>query len=48
VEAALAHTKDGLTAAYHRGSYLQKRRVLMQHWGDFLESREAKVIPLRA
>jgi integrase len=47
VEAALAHVKDGLTAAYHRGSYLQKRRVLMQQWADYLEGRGAQVIQLQ-
>ena len=39
IEAALAHRQSELDEAYHRGSFLQKRRTLMQHWADYLEGR---------
>jgi integrase len=52
VEAALAHAKDALASAYHRGSFLDKRRRLMAAWGKFLEGRTASegatVLALRA
>jgi integrase len=42
-EAALAHKyKSETTAAYQRGQKLEKRRVLMKDWAQFLE--EANVI----
>ena len=45
-EAALAHKyKSETTAAYQRGQKLEKRRVLMKHWADFLNA--SNVIPLR-
>ena len=35
-EAALAHTvKDAVEAAYHRTSYLEKRRQMMADWAEF-------------
>jgi integrase len=42
VEMALAHAQSELDAAYMRGSLLAKRRLLMQHWADFLEGRTHK------
>jgi integrase len=36
VEAALAHTKGKLTAAYQRGDMLEKRRALMEDWATFV------------
>jgi integrase len=52
IEAALCHAPDELTRAYHRGDYASKRRLLMQHWADFLEGRvvqsEGSVVALRA
>ena len=37
-EAALAHKyKSETTAAYQRGQKLEKRRVLMKDWAQFLE-----------
>jgi integrase len=36
VEAALAHTiRNKVEAAYRRTNYLEKRRVLMEAWGEF-------------
>ena len=36
-EACLAHVvKDKTEAAYQRGDLLEKRRVLMQAWADYL------------
>lgn len=37
-EAALAHTGSALHQAYRRKSAVEKRRVLMQAWADFLAS----------
>lgn len=34
-EAALAHTVQGVEAAYARGDLLERRRRLMQDWADF-------------
>lgn len=51
IEAALAHAKKGMTAIYHRGSYLDKRRRLMAEWAAFLEGKAeaaGTVVPLRA
>jgi integrase len=52
IEAALAHAQGELDAAYHRGSYLEKRRALMQLWANFLTGTAAisdgTVVPLRA
>ena len=52
IEVALGHRQTALDEAYHRGSYLQRRRVLMQHWADFLEGRAVQaggtVVALRA
>ena len=51
IEAALAHAKKGMTAIYHRGIYLDKRRRLMAEWADFLEGKAeatGTVVPLRA
>lgn len=43
VEAALAHkTADATQAAYRRTSYLDKRRVLMERWGQFVATGEAR------
>lgn len=37
IEFALAHTLDDKTeAAYRRSDALEKRRVLMQEWADFV------------
>ena len=36
IEASLAHAQSELDQAYHRGSYLQKRRALMSAWASFL------------
>jgi integrase len=52
-EAALAHKyKSETTAAYQRGSKLEKRRALMKDWAAYCESlpkaAEANIVPLRA
>lgn len=40
-EQALAHTLENkVEAAYRRGDILEKRRVMMQKWADFLSSAE--------
>lgn len=37
VEQALAHTiSNKVEAAYRRGTMLEKRRILMQEWADYL------------
>ncbi|MBB3455206.1 integrase [Rhizobium sp. BK313] len=45
-EAALAHTLQGVEAAYRRGSALEKRRKLMRAWTDFLGGDASKVVSL--
>lgn len=40
-EAALAHTVANKTeAAYRRGNLLEKRRVMMEDWGNFCEGKK--------
>jgi integrase len=49
-EAALAHKyKSETTAAYQRGTKLEKRRALMRDWADFVAgpATTAAVIPIR-
>jgi integrase len=36
IEAALAHAQGELDSAYHRGSYLSKRKKLMAAWAGYL------------
>jgi integrase len=39
VEMALAHAIEGKTeAAYRRGDLLEKRRQLMETWGEYLQA----------
>lgn len=46
-EMALAHTlKDKTEAAYRRGDLLDRRRVLMQEWADYLKRPVAEVASL--
>jgi hypothetical protein len=41
IEFALAHTlEDKTEAAYRRSDALEKRRMLMQDWADFLVGME--------
>lgn len=48
-EAALAHVPNKVVAAYQRSDLIERRRVLMQSWSDFLTGAEtAKVIPISA
>jgi integrase len=52
IEQALAHTiKNQVEAAYRRGDQLERRRVLMDEWGRYVETDQtksaAKVIPLK-
>ena len=49
-EAALAHAlKDKTEAAYQRGDLFEKRRRLMDAWGEFCAkpSKTGAVVPLR-
>lgn len=39
IEASLAHQKNRLDQAYHRGDFFNKRRRLMSLWADHLEGR---------
>jgi integrase len=52
VKACMAHAKEEMDEVYHRGSFFDKRRRLMNAWGDFLEgkavSRGGELIALRA
>lgn len=50
IERALAHgERDGVRAAYHRGSYWQERVEMMQWWSNKLDALRngAQVIPMR-
>lgn len=41
IEAALAHKSgDAIRNIYNRTTYLEKRRVMMEWWGDFIEAAE--------
>ena len=49
IEAQLAHAvRDANGRAYNRTSFLEDRRMMMQHWADYLDGLKegAKVIPL--
>ena len=49
IEQALAHQiSDKSEAAYRRGDALEKRRGLMNLWGQYLEGGSAEVIPIRS
>lgn len=46
-EMAPAHAvANKIEAAYRRGDLLDKRRSMMQDWGDFVTDREQKLIKL--
>jgi len=46
-EAALAHViENKVEAAYRRGNLLEKRRTLMDAWGDYCEGRGSKIVRL--
>jgi integrase len=47
-ELALAHVSaDKTAAAYQRSVLLEKRRVLMERWGQFCTGAEGKIVELR-
>ncbi|EAQ45164.1 putative integrase dna protein [Roseobacter sp. MED193] len=47
-ETALAHIIGGkVERAYARSDLLDRRRILMQKWADFVTGAEAKVVPLQ-
>ena len=49
IERALAHVaKDKVRAAYHRATYLDERRDLLQSWADLVDSKRAgsNVVPI--
>ena len=43
VESCLAHAQGELDQAYHRGSYLAKRRALMALWASYLEGETVQL-----
>ena len=46
-EMALAHSiSNKVEAAYRRGNLLEKRRLLMQCWSDYLNKQKGEVIKL--
>lgn len=48
-EAALAHkVRDKTVASYKRTDHLERRRLLMNEWAEFLVSAEAKVVQMSA
>jgi len=45
---ALAHVSgDKVASAYQRSVLLEKRRVLMERWGQFCTAADGKVVELR-
>ncbi|EBV4399584.1 integrase, partial [Salmonella enterica subsp. enterica serovar Virchow] len=45
LESALAHTKNNeIIAAYNRAEYLLEREVLMQWWGDYVQTKKHKIL----
>jgi len=42
IESCLAHARGELDSAYHRGSYLDKRRRLMAAWAAFLDGEAVR------
>ena len=46
-EAALAHSVGGVEGAYFRSDLLDRRRRLMQQWGQFLDGESGTVVRLR-
>ncbi len=47
-ETALAHIVGGkVERSYARSDFLERRRVLMQKWADFVTGVESKVVPIR-
>jgi hypothetical protein len=45
---ALAHViENKVEAAYRRGDLFAKRRKMMQEWADYVNKRQAEVIPLK-
>nr|WP_291829659.1 tyrosine-type recombinase/integrase [Candidatus Symbiopectobacterium sp. PLON1] len=45
LESALAHTKNNeIIAAYNRAEYLLEREVLMQWWGDYVQTQKHKIL----
>ena len=46
-EMALAHSiNNKVEAAYRRGNLLEKRRLLMQCWSDYLNKAKPEIIKL--
>ena len=49
IERALAHKdRDGVRAAYHRGTHWLERVEMAQWWGDYLDTlrQGATIIPI--
>jgi integrase len=46
-ELALAHVSGDKAAAYQRSVLIEKRRVLMERWGQFCTGAEGKIVELR-
>ena len=46
-EAALAHVVTGAEGAYFRSDMIDRRRLVMDQWADFLAGGQAKVIEIR-
>lgn len=49
IERQLAHGEhDNVRAAYNHAQYLDERRLMMQHWADYLDGlkRGARVVPI--
>jgi integrase len=50
IERQLAHVeRDSVRAAYNRAEYLAERRMMMNHWDDWIDAvaAGARVVPIR-
>jgi hypothetical protein len=47
LEAALAHSLGAVESAYRRETAIPARTVTMQRYADWLEGKDAKVVPFK-
>ena len=47
-EAALAHSRPGVEAAYHRSDLFERRRSVMDKWAQHVTGTSGKVVDIRA
>ena len=47
-EAALAHSRPGVEAAYHRADLFERRRAVMDRWAAYVAAPAGRVVSLRS